>query len=132
MYGLIAPPPRPAKPAVNWRVVVPVFIVLIALVQFGLILAEYLDLQLPVRLSVKWASSDSASVPAQTPTPDQFDAVSRLTHIPTGFAIHDPNETDNYQWYTEAKLRRLTSCMTRGDCSPNADKVSVVGTRKLG
>jgi hypothetical protein len=35
----------------------------------------------------------------------------------------------NYKQHTEAKLRELTACAIRGDCHPNADKVS--GTRLL-
>jgi hypothetical protein len=29
-----------------------------------------------------------------------------------------------YKWYTDSKLRSLTACSIRGDCHPNAHKVS--------
>ncbi|WOO82976.1 uncharacterized protein LOC62_04G006454 [Vanrija pseudolonga] len=44
------------------------------------------------------------------------------------FEKSDPNESFNYRWYTEAKLRWLTACLARDDCPENADKVIIVNT----
>lgn len=123
MHGLLSP--GAPRPSVSWRMAVPGIILFIASAQFVLIFAEYLNLRLPVRLSVSWASSSSSSAGYSVlgGTAGQREAQARLTHIPGEFPAYDPTETGSYQWYTEAKLRELTACVTRGDCSPNADKV---------
>jgi hypothetical protein len=111
MYGL-----SPQRRPVTWRIVVPLIILVIAAGQFAIILAEYFEVHLPVRLDVTWQPARTPEAPAQ-----QFlEAQAQLVDIPTAFS--DPS-ADNYRWYTEAKLRQLTACMTRGDCEPNADKV---------
>lgn len=113
---------RSAAPrkSIGGRMIVVGIVIFVASVQFTLIFAEYLNVRLPVRLSVSWSSSSSQE-PLSIPELD--DALARLTNVPTDFKSNDQIATGNYQWHTEAKLRQLTACMARGDCAPNADKV---------
>lgn len=53
----------------------------------------------------------------------QYRLANALTGVPTVEEIK--TAPHNYKWYTEAKLRWLTACLTRGDCPKNAEKVSV-------
>lgn len=103
--------------SVTWRLVVPAVLFVVAAAQFTLILAKYNDVRLPVGFDISWKPGSQVDIPS----PGYEDVQAQLTGIPTAFS--DPS-ADNYRWYTEAKLRQLTACMTRGDCAPNAGKVS--------
>lgn len=101
MYGL-GPDKRP-----RWAILVPVAIIATAFLQSLLLLAIYYDVRLPA--AVSWRAAP------------ELHSTQALTRLPP-FSSHD---TDNYRWYTDAKLRQLAACTARGDCGPNADKIAI-------
>ncbi|KAL1405059.1 hypothetical protein Q8F55_008682 [Vanrija albida] len=66
--------------------------------------------------------SDSPS-PAHAPSQHaQALALQHLTSAPN--QVWNDNE-GRYKWIAHAQLRKLTACLARGDCHPNADKIIV-------
>lgn len=64
--------------------------------------------------------------PSSAPrVPDFNDGIQKqlLAPLPTDMTM-DTKGYLNYKAYTEHKLRELTACSARGDCHPNAGKVS--------
>lgn len=76
---------------------------------------------------VLMSSLDSVSPPTASGGEGHAAALQHLTSAPKQIWN---DEQGRYKWIAHAKLRQLTACLARGDCHPNADKVSYTAGRR--